>query len=67
MQDEGRHKFTFADDGKGMELESGKRLGPITLAYETYGFLSSMPSQAMPMLPPTRVRKVKQENQVGGR
>jgi len=32
--------FTFAEEGEGMLLEGGRHLGPITLAYETYGTLS---------------------------
>lgn len=32
--------FTFAEPPDEMELECGRRLGPITLAYETYGELS---------------------------
>ena len=32
--------FTFADPPDEMELECGRRLGPITLAYETYGELA---------------------------
>jgi len=31
--------FTFAEPGNEMVLESGAKLGPITLAYETYGTL----------------------------
>ena len=33
--------FTFADPPGEMMLESGARLGPITLAYETYGSLNA--------------------------
>jgi homoserine O-acetyltransferase len=32
--------FTFASPPDEMELECGQKLGPITLAYETYGDLS---------------------------
>jgi homoserine O-acetyltransferase len=32
--------FTFADPPKEMVLESGRTLGPVTLAYETYGKLN---------------------------
>lgn len=32
--------FTFADPPNEMELESGEKLGPITIAYETYGRLN---------------------------
>jgi homoserine O-acetyltransferase len=32
--------FTFADRPKEMVLESGRTLGPVTLAYETYGKLN---------------------------
>ncbi len=32
--------FTFAEPPHKMELESGEKLGPITLAFETYGKLS---------------------------
>lgn len=32
--------FTFAESPQEMVLESGARLGPITIAYETYGTLS---------------------------
>ena len=33
--------FTFAEPPNEMQLENGERLGPITLAYETYGVLNS--------------------------
>ena len=33
-------EFVFAKDGDGFELESGKKLGPVTLVYETYGQLN---------------------------
>ncbi len=39
--------FTFARPPNGMILESGKKLGPITLAYETYGRLNSDKSNAI--------------------
>ncbi|MBE3135281.1 MAG: homoserine O-acetyltransferase, partial [Acidobacteria bacterium] len=29
--------FTFAEPPDGLALECGRRLGPVTLAYETYG------------------------------
>ncbi|MFW6284343.1 MAG: homoserine O-acetyltransferase, partial [Desulfosalsimonas sp.] len=32
--------FTFAQPPNQMPLDSGARLGPITLAYETYGTLN---------------------------
>ena len=32
--------FTFAEPPGELELESGSRLGPVTIAYETYGSLS---------------------------
>ena len=32
--------FTFAEPPDAMELDCGRRLGPVTLAYETYGTLS---------------------------
>ncbi|MBN2353605.1 MAG: homoserine O-acetyltransferase [Spirochaetales bacterium] len=33
--------FTFADPPDSLELESGEKLGPVTVAYETYGELSA--------------------------
>jgi homoserine O-acetyltransferase len=41
-----RQYFTFADDVP-MLLDSGERLGPITLAYETYGQLNAEGSNAI--------------------
>jgi homoserine O-acetyltransferase/O-succinyltransferase len=35
-----KHFFTFAEPPHEMVLESGARLGPVTIAYETYGSLS---------------------------
>jgi homoserine O-acetyltransferase len=32
--------FTFAEGFDGLELVSGKKIGPVTLAYETYGALN---------------------------
>ncbi len=42
--------FTFAQPPHGMQLESGVRLGPITLAYETYGVLNEARSNAILIL-----------------
>jgi homoserine O-acetyltransferase len=39
--------FTFAEPPNELELECGKKLGPITLAYETYGKLNSDKSNAI--------------------
>ncbi len=39
--------FTFAEPPEEMILESGDRLGPITLAYETYGTLNDDKSNAI--------------------
>lgn len=39
--------FTFAHPPDEMQLESGSRLGPITLAYETYGTLNASKNNAV--------------------
>ncbi|MCP4650876.1 MAG: homoserine O-acetyltransferase [PVC group bacterium] len=39
--------FTFAEDQQELVLKSGKKLGPITLAYETYGQLNENKSNAV--------------------
>lgn len=42
--------FTFANPPNELALESGERLGPITLAYETYGKLNDKKSNAILVL-----------------
>lgn len=42
--------FTFAEPPNEMELECGRKLGPITLAYETYGELNADKSNAILIL-----------------
>jgi homoserine O-acetyltransferase len=42
--------YTFAEPPHQMELECGRRLGPITLAYETYGKLSDTKDNAILVL-----------------
>jgi homoserine O-acetyltransferase len=42
--------FTFAEPSNELTLESGEKLGPITLAYETYGKLNSQKSNAVLVL-----------------
>jgi len=42
--------FTFAEPPNEMELDSGRKLGPITLAYETYGELNADKSNAVLIL-----------------
>lgn len=42
--------YTFAGPPDEMKLESGKKLGPITLAYETYGSLSKKKDNAILLL-----------------
>jgi homoserine O-acetyltransferase len=44
-----RHYFAFAE-GEPMPLDSGESLGPITLAYETYGGLNAQRSNAILIL-----------------
>lgn len=39
--------YTFGYPPSEMELESGEKFGPITLAYETYGRLNSERSNAI--------------------
>lgn len=42
--------FTFAAPPDELILESGEKLGPITLAYETYGNLNALGSNAILVL-----------------
>ena len=42
--------FTFAQHPEELRLESGERLGPVTLAYETYGRLNAARSNAILVL-----------------
>ena len=39
--------FTFAHPPDGLQLENGEKLGPVTLAYETYGTLNKEKSNAV--------------------
>jgi homoserine O-acetyltransferase len=39
--------FTFAEPPNELELESGEKLGPITIAYETYGCLNANRTNAI--------------------
>lgn len=41
------HYFTFAEPPDEFKLESGEKLGPITLAYETYGHLNETRDNAI--------------------
>jgi homoserine O-acetyltransferase len=45
-----KRAFTFADPPGELVLESGARLGPVTLAYETYGVLNSEQDNAILIL-----------------
>ncbi|MFA4984479.1 MAG: homoserine O-acetyltransferase [Candidatus Omnitrophota bacterium] len=40
-------EFTFAGSGQGFKLECGEGLSPVTLAYETYGYLNSDKTNAI--------------------
>ena len=40
LADSEQKYFTFANPPEELVLESGEKLGPITLAYETYGTLN---------------------------
>ena len=42
-----KHYYTFAEPPDEMVLESGARLGPVTIAYETYGTLSETRDNAI--------------------
>jgi len=42
--------YTFACPPEELTLESGEKLGPITLAYETYGKLNAQKSNAILIL-----------------
>jgi homoserine O-acetyltransferase len=42
--------FTFAYPPEGLALESGEKLGPVTLVYETYGTLNEQKSNAILVL-----------------
>src|SRR3990170_2263119 len=42
--------YTFAQPPDELTLESGEKLGPITLAYETYGKLNAQKSNAILVL-----------------
>ncbi|MEE8325175.1 MAG: hypothetical protein V3R31_05920, partial [Candidatus Humimicrobiaceae bacterium] len=42
--------FNFAEPPDHLVLESGAKLGPITLAYETYGTLSALKDNAVLIL-----------------
>ena len=42
--------FTFAHPPDELVLESGEKLGPVTLAYETYGTLNKQKSNAILVL-----------------
>jgi homoserine O-acetyltransferase len=41
------NEFVFAKEEPGFVLESGKKLGPVTLAYETYGQLNKKKDNAI--------------------
>lgn len=43
-------QFTFANPPEELQLESGEKIGPITLAYETYGTLNKQKTNAVLIL-----------------
>ena len=45
-----KRTYTFAEPPNEMQLESGSRLGPVTLAYETYGELNPQKTNAVLIL-----------------
>ena len=45
-----RQYFTFADNGERFQLDCGRSLGPVTLAYETWGRLNADRSNAILVL-----------------
>lgn len=49
-EETGRRYFTFADKGQVLELDCGSSLGPVTLAYETYGQLNAARDNAILIL-----------------
>jgi len=50
VDESGRRYFTFAAHGPGLELDCGSSLGPVTLAYETYGQLNTARDNALLIL-----------------
>lgn len=50
LEDISLKHFTFANPPNELTLESGEKLGPITLAYETYGTLNKQKSNAILVL-----------------
>lgn len=45
-----KRSFTFAEPPNEMRLESGRRLGPVTVAYETYGRMNAEKSNVVLVL-----------------
>ena len=45
-----KRSYTYAEPPNEMILESGTRLGPVTIAYETYGKLNSAGSNVILVL-----------------
>ena len=50
LRDVETKQFTFATSPSDLRLESGEKLSPMTLAYETYGQLNSAKSNAVLVL-----------------